>query len=55
VGLEVLPTGVSGVVELPKVRLWEGEGDDREELDVGVIGRGGERVEIGGASVLVLP
>jgi len=55
IGLEVVPTGSTGNVELPKVRLWEGEGDEREELDVVILGRGGERVEIGGASILVLP
>ena len=53
--LDVIPTGTSGLVDLPKVRLWEGEEDEREELDVVVLSRGGERVEIGGASVLVLP
>ena len=53
--LEVIPTGVTGNIELPKVRLWEGEGDEREELDIVILGRGGERVEIGGASILVLP
>lgn len=42
-------------MDLPKVRLWEGEGDEREELDIVVLKAGGERVEIGGASVLVLP
>ena len=54
-GLEVVPSGSTGNLELPKVRLWEGEGDEREELDVVVLGRGGERVEIGGARILVLP
>ena len=53
--MDVIPTGTSGLVDLPKVRLWEGEEDEREELDVVVLSRGGERVEIGGASVLVLP
>lgn len=51
----MIPTGVTGNIELPKVRLWEGEGDEREELDIVILGRGGERVEIGGASILVLP
>ena len=55
VGLEVVPSGSTGNLELPKIRLWEGEGDEREELDIVVLGRGGERVEIGGASILVLP
>lgn len=40
---------------LPKIRLWEGLEDDREELDVLVLSDKGERVEIGGASVQVLP
>lgn len=40
---------------LPKVRLWEGLEDDREELDVLVLSDKGERVEVGGASVQVLP
>lgn len=53
--LDIIPTGATGVVELPKIRLWEGEGDEREELDVVILGRGGERVEVGGASILVLP
>lgn len=53
--MDVIPTGTSGLVELPKIRLWEGEDDEREELDIVILGRGGERVEVGGASVLVLP
>jgi hypothetical protein len=42
-------------VELPKVRLWEGVGEEREELDVVVLSERGQRVEIGGASIQVWP
>lgn len=45
----------TGMVTLPKVRLWEGEEDDREELDVMVLSDGGERVQMGGATVQILP
>ena len=48
-------SGRSGLVSLPKVRLWEGVDDDREELDVVILSDKGERVEIGGAGVQILP
>ena len=42
-------------MELPKVRLWEGVGEEREELDIVVLSEKGQRVEIGGASIQVWP
>jgi hypothetical protein len=40
---------------MPKVRLWEGVGEDREELDIVIWSERGARVEIGGAGIMVLP
>lgn len=48
-------TGVGGRANLPRVRLWEGVDDDREELDMVVLSERGEVVERAGASVQVLP
>jgi hypothetical protein len=53
--LEIIPTGQVGYVELPKVRLWEGVGEEREELDIVVLSERGQRVEIGGATIQVWP
>jgi hypothetical protein len=53
--LEVIPTNQTGWLEMPKVRLWEGVGEDREELDIVIWSERGARVEIGGAGIMVLP
>jgi len=53
--LEVMAVGACGWVGLPKVRIWEGEGEDREELDVVVVDSTGERVEVAGPKVYVRP
>lgn len=56
--LDVVPVSSgpgAGSAELPKVRLWEGTGDDKEELDVVILSDRGERVEIGGAAVHIRP
>jgi hypothetical protein len=55
--LEVVPTGTGagGRGELPRVRLWEGVEDDREELDIALLSERGQVVGRGGASVQILP
>lgn len=53
--LEVLPLARAGTAELPKVRLWEGTGDDKEELDVVLLSDKGETVLPGGPVIQIRP
>lgn len=55
VALDVVPLSARATGEMPRVRLWEGTDDDKEELDVVLLSEKGEFIQAGGPLVHMRP